>query len=134
MKRYFFLFLLTIALSASASAQSKVNVHFARGANSTKLSGSVSGYKYVDYVVGARGGQTMSVKLESASTYASFVIFDPAMDNVDGATEHDGTSGAGENEVARGVHLCARGCGSGAVGGGRGGRTVQAGGKSVISP
>ena len=87
MKRYFFLFLLTIALAPTASAQTKVNVHFARGANSTKLSGSVSGYKYVDYVVGARGGQTMSVKLESASTYASFVIFDPAMDNVDGATE-----------------------------------------------
>ena len=87
MKKYFLLFLLTIALAASVSAQTKVNVHFARGANSTKVSGSVSGYKYVDYVVGARGGQTMSVKLTSASSYASFVIFDPAMENVDGATE-----------------------------------------------
>jgi len=93
MKNYFFLFLLTIALAASVSAQTKVNVHFVRGANSTRLSGSVSGYKYVDYVVGARGGQTMSVKLESASSYASFVIFDPAMDNVDGGTEQTDWTG-----------------------------------------
>ena len=93
MKNYFFLFLLTIALAASVSAQTKVNVHFVRGANSTRLSGSVSGYKYVDYVVGARGGQTMSVKLDSASSYASFVIFDPAMDNVDGGTEQTDWTG-----------------------------------------
>jgi len=36
MKKYFLLFLLTIALAASVSAQTKVNVHFARGANSTR--------------------------------------------------------------------------------------------------
>jgi hypothetical protein len=93
MKSYIALFVLVIAFTVSASAQTKVNVHFARGANSTKLSGSVSGYKYVDYVVGARGGQTMSVKLESASSYASFVLFDPAMDNVDGATEQTDWTG-----------------------------------------
>ena len=87
MKNAIFFFVLVIAFTVSASAQTKVNVHFARGANSTKLSGSVSGYKYADYVVGARAGQTMSVKLESASSYASFVIFDSAMGNVDGATE-----------------------------------------------
>jgi len=87
MKKHITLVLLLMALSLSVVAQTKVNVHFARGANSTKLSGSVSGYKYVDYVVGARGGQTMSVKLESASSYASFVIFDPTMGNVEGATE-----------------------------------------------
>jgi hypothetical protein len=93
MKSYIALFVLVIAFTVSASAQTKVNVHFARGANSTKLSGSVSGYKYVDYVVGARGGQTMSVKLDSASSYASFVLFDPAMDNVDGATEQTDWTG-----------------------------------------
>jgi hypothetical protein len=87
MKKYILLFLVLGLLSVSVPAQTKVNVRFARGANSTKLSGSVSGYKYIDYVVGARGGQTMSVKLESASSYASFVVFDPAMDNVEGATE-----------------------------------------------
>jgi hypothetical protein len=87
MKNSIALFVLVTAFTVSASAQTKVNVHFARGANFTKLIGSVSGYKYVDYVVGARGGQTMSVKLASASSYASFVIFDSAMDNVDGATE-----------------------------------------------
>src|SRR5215470_12992236 len=87
MKKYITLVLLLMALSLAVVAQTKVNVHFARGANSTKVSGSVSGYKYVDYIVGARGGQTMSVKLESASSYASFVVFDPAMENVDGATE-----------------------------------------------
>jgi len=87
MKKYILLFLVLGLLSLSVLAQTKVNVHFARGANSTKLGGSVSGYKYVDYVVGARGGQTMSVKLESASSYASFVVFDPTMENVEGATE-----------------------------------------------
>src|SRR5262245_40483247 len=87
MKKYILLFLLTVLVPLSASAQTTVIVRFARGASSTKLSGSVSGYKYVDYVLGARSGQTMSVKLESASSYASFVVFDPAMDNVEGATE-----------------------------------------------
>jgi hypothetical protein len=87
MKKYILLFALVVFLSISVSAQTKIIVRFARGANSSKVSGSVSGYKYVDYIVGARGGQTMSVRLNSASSYASFVVFDPAMENVDGATE-----------------------------------------------
>ncbi|MGH7784393.1 MAG: DNA breaking-rejoining protein [Candidatus Binatia bacterium] len=93
MKNYTLLFFLLFLFAFSISAQTRVNVRFARGASSSMVRGSVSGYKYVDYVVGARGGQTMSVKLNTASSYVSFVVFDGRMQNVEGATEQTDWSG-----------------------------------------
>lgn len=86
-KRTFTIILVILALGALSYGQTNVAVRFARGASSATVSGSVTGYRYVDYRVAARGGQTMSVRLSSASSYASFVVFDPAMQNVDGAAE-----------------------------------------------
>ncbi|MEP7074279.1 MAG: hypothetical protein ABI878_00600 [Acidobacteriota bacterium] len=93
MQRIFTLLLVLLAFTALSFGQTKVTVRFARGTSSTTLSGSVAGYKYVDYRVGARGGQTMSVRLSTTSSYASFVVFDPAMQNVDGPTEQVDWSG-----------------------------------------
>lgn len=93
MKNYILLFALLFLFALSVSAQTRVNVRFARGSTSSMVRGSVSGFKYVDYIVGARGGQTMSVKLNSASSYVSIVVFDGRMQNVEGATEQTGWSG-----------------------------------------
>lgn len=93
MKNYILLFALLFLFALSVSAQTRVNVRFARGSTSSMVRGSVSGFKYVDYIVGARGGQTMSVKLNSASSYVSFVVFDGRMQNIEGATEQTDWSG-----------------------------------------
>ena len=92
-KRTFTIILVILAFGTLSYGQTKVAVRFARGTSFATISGSVTGYKYVDYRVGARGGQTMSVRLSSASSYASFVVFDPAMQNVDGAAEQIDWSG-----------------------------------------
>ena len=68
-----FLFLFSIE---DAGAQTKQRVRFARGSSSARVSGSVKGYKYIDYVVGAREGQTMTVEL-TGSPSAEFAIMMP---------------------------------------------------------
>ena len=94
MKRKIFLTIgLVLIYAFGAYAQTKVSVRFARGTSSTTVRGAVSGYKYVDYRLGARGGQTMSVRITTASPYASFVVFDGQMQNVEGATEQTDWSG-----------------------------------------
>lgn len=52
-------------------------VQFARGATSTTVRGAVRGYDTVDYVVGARAGQAMSVSLRTSSTSAYFNVLPP---------------------------------------------------------
>lgn len=79
--------LLVSIFTISASAQTKVRVKFAKGASSATVSGKISGYKYIDYIIRAKSGQTMSVNLTSANTGCSFVIFYSDMKNVDGATD-----------------------------------------------
>ena len=77
----------------STVAQSKVRVKFAKGASSATVKGAVAGYKYIDYIVRAKSGQTMSVKLTSPNSACSFVIFYSDMNNVEGATDVQEYSG-----------------------------------------
>ena len=49
--------------SLPALAQSKAPVQFERGHDSAKLSGTISGREYADYVLRAKAGQRMSVAL-----------------------------------------------------------------------
>lgn len=51
-----------------ALAQDRVDIHFARGASSTTINGTVRGDEYIDYVLNARGGQTMVVSLAVTGT------------------------------------------------------------------
>lgn len=83
MKKILFGFLLMLVLSAvsSISAQTTRRVRFAKGASSATVSGQVKGYDYIDYVVGARAGQTMSVRL-TGSSVAEFVIRLPDGENL----------------------------------------------------
>lgn len=79
--------ILLIALTISASAQTKVRVKFAKGESSTMVKGMIKGYKYIDYIVKAKSGQTMSVTLTSANQSCSFVIFYSDLKNVEDATD-----------------------------------------------
>jgi hypothetical protein len=48
---------------AAYGAPRTERVTFAKGTTSKAIKGSVKGYDYVDYVIGARGGQLMTVSL-----------------------------------------------------------------------
>lgn len=54
--------------ASSAMAQDSVDIQFQPGATSTTINGSVRGDEYIDYVVNARGGQTMVVSLAVTGT------------------------------------------------------------------
>ncbi len=65
----FALILATIPLPTLPTfAQSKVPVQFQRGTDSAKLSGTIVGRSYVDYILRAQAGQTMSVSLKVTGT------------------------------------------------------------------
>lgn len=68
--------LLFLFSADSGNAQTKQRVRFARGESGANVSGSVKGYKYIDYIVGARKGQKMSVILTGSSS-AEFAIMMP---------------------------------------------------------
>jgi hypothetical protein len=52
----------TAPLTAEAAPRTE-RVIFAKGASSKTVKGSIKGYDHVDYVINARGGQQMAVKL-----------------------------------------------------------------------
>lgn len=89
------LFIMTccFAGASAAAAQAKQRVRFPAGATGTTVSGTVRGYAYRDYVVGASAGQTIDVKVTSANTYTVFSIFQPNGDNLEGAAQMDEFSG-----------------------------------------
>lgn len=88
MKKIFLFSAIIVSLfTFSVSAQTKVRVKFAKGTSSATVKGSVKGYKYIDYLVRAKSGQTMSVNLNSANASCSFVIFYSDMKNVEDAAD-----------------------------------------------
>jgi hypothetical protein len=52
-------------------------VQFAAGSSGTTVSGAIKGRELVSYLVGAESGQTMAVRLTSASTSIYFNIYEP---------------------------------------------------------
>ena len=79
MKRLFLLFTAlaaTFATSVAAEPREE-RVRFARGATSTELRGEVRGYDYVDYLVGARAGQRLSIELTRVRGPAYFLVRAP---------------------------------------------------------
>lgn len=66
---------LTVALPAVAQDHSRTErVQFARGTSSAVLHGNVHGYDSVDYVIGARRGQTLSVRMQTSNASAYFNV------------------------------------------------------------
>lgn len=76
---------LTLA-TVPASAQMSSQVQFEAGNDNAALNGTITGQEYRDYVLRARGGQTMSVALTVDSTNgngtAYFNILPPGSDGV----------------------------------------------------
>ncbi len=60
-----------------ATAQTKTRVKFPAGTHGTTVSGTIRGYAYRDYKVGAKEGQTMSVTLDSEAIATVFTIRAP---------------------------------------------------------
>lgn len=87
---------------SAASAQARVVVKFAKGKHSASAKGSLKGYTYIDYVLGAKAEQTMTVEL--TSDRAQIVVRDPDKDNVEGAmgvTEWTGELQKSGNYIVR---------------------------------
>jgi hypothetical protein len=96
MKKIFFGVLLSafIVFSASAAfAQTKTRVRFPAGTHGTAVKGTIRGYAYRDYVVGARGGQSMDVSLVASNSSTVVTVFAPDGNNLEGAAEADGFRG-----------------------------------------
>jgi hypothetical protein len=67
---------LLLAPASSARAQSRPErVRFLPGHSSAVLRGRVVGFGVKDYVVGAREGQAMTLRLQSSNPYAYFVVY-----------------------------------------------------------
>lgn len=90
MKKLIFLSIISTAFLFPVnhvSAQTKVPVKFAKGASSAALKGSIAGYRYIDYIVGAKSGQTMTVKLKTANQSCRFYIYYSDMKDVAEASD-----------------------------------------------
>jgi len=68
-------------LAIPAMSQSRETVHFASGNDNAAVDASIKGHEYRDYILGARGGQTMSVSLITKGT-AYFNILPPGSNDV----------------------------------------------------
>ncbi|MDR7058509.1 MULTISPECIES: hypothetical protein [unclassified Sphingopyxis] len=55
-------------------------VQFAKGASSKTIKASIKGYQTVDYALGVRAGQTMTVSLTTSNASAYFNIIAPGAD------------------------------------------------------
>lgn len=67
----------TLPASAATAAARKVPVQFAKGASSAVLNGSVKGDAMVDYTLGARAGQTLTVSMKAGKSSVFFNINPP---------------------------------------------------------
>ncbi|MGH7028378.1 hypothetical protein [Brevundimonas sp.] len=80
--------LAVVTLPAAAQDHSRTErVQFARGASSATLHGNLHGYDSVDYVLGARRGQTLSVRMQTSNASAYFNVLPSGGDGtaLDGA-------------------------------------------------
>ena len=81
------------AFSIESSAQAKTRVKFAKGTHGATVKGTVRGYAYRDYLVGASAGQTMDLKLTATNGATIFSVFIPGGENLEGAAQVDAFSG-----------------------------------------
>lgn len=77
-----FLFFGILFLSnTETKAQTVKRVQFAKGATSATVKGTITGYRYIDYKIGIRAGQILSLEL-SPQNKAELVIFMPDGENM----------------------------------------------------
>jgi hypothetical protein len=66
-----------VASTALAADIRTERVQFHKGANSTTVHGTIKGYESVDYVLGARKGQSMNVSMATDNGANYFNIIEP---------------------------------------------------------
>ncbi|WP_447729044.1 hypothetical protein [Sphingomonas koreensis] len=74
----------SLCIVAPAVAQSPTRserVQFPRGASSQVVRGTIRGYSSVDYIVGARAGQTLRVSMRTGNASAYFNVIAPGAQN-----------------------------------------------------
>src|ERR1700753_651826 len=81
------------ACSFSASAQARTRGRFAANTHEGTVRGTVSGYTYHDYVVGARAGQHIKLKVTGSAQSTVFSLLGASDAAVDGAVEADNYDG-----------------------------------------
>ena len=74
------------AFATAALGQARVVVKFPKGKHEASAKGSIKGYTYIDYVLGARAGQHMSLELSSPEGKAQFVVRGPDNENLEYGT------------------------------------------------
>lgn len=102
-----FLTALHVPALAAGGIQSKP-VHFAKGASSATLKGTLKGYQIVDYKLGARAGQTMSVSLTTTNGAQYFNVLPPGSQDTAifvGSTSGDEWTGTLEADGSYTVRL-----------------------------
>jgi hypothetical protein len=85
--------LLTAMTSSTLASGIKKRIRFPRGTTSTTISGAVVRGKQDRYILGAREGQTMTVRIRSTEDNAVFQIYLPG--------EQESLEGAGEGDDAK---------------------------------
>jgi hypothetical protein len=87
---------LTLQVSAvSAQAPREERVSFKPGSSSATINGSIQGEDSIDYVLGARAGQTMSVTLKSSNGANSFNVLPPGSEAAIAIGENLGNTWSG---------------------------------------
>ncbi|HQU83528.1 MAG TPA: hypothetical protein PKY59_10400 [Pyrinomonadaceae bacterium] len=85
MKRFLFVSFLFLGIVFAANFETKAQtvkrVQFAKGATSSTIKGTITGYKYIDYKIGIKAGQVLSLDL-SPQNKLEMVIFMPDGDNM----------------------------------------------------
>ena len=93
-----------LVFNSNLSAQTKVRVKFAKGATSANLKGTITGYKYIDYIIAAKSGQTMSVNLKTSNPASGFYMYYSDLKEVDetsGVTEITRNVDVDDNYIIR---------------------------------
>lgn len=80
MKKYFAICLFTIVFAFVANAQSSKVVKFPKGKTKVTLKGTITDYKYVDYIVNVKTTQFLSAKVTGGKS--QMVIFEPDGENM----------------------------------------------------
>lgn len=92
-KRLFLYSFLLLIFSVNAFGQTKERVRFSRNSLSASVKGVARGYGYIDYVIGARSGQEITIKLSAPKTFPVFTVFLPNGGNLEGAAEQNEFTG-----------------------------------------
>lgn len=67
--------LLYLIFAQAVTAQTSIPVKFSPGTSGATLSATITGDAYVDYVLGANTGQTMTVKLSVDGTNSNGIVY-----------------------------------------------------------